>query len=259
LKEIKERDKTIADKEHRIHELKKQNQELEKFKYVLDYQIKELKAQIDPKNDDIAEMRDQIEAMDVELEEYMRKNKQLAFDISQLQLRHKALVVEKKSQKGKLGLNLQYIRNFKLELDATVQKLDDQKQLKESVTQLYHKMVHGALGKEGESDKSIEYSRQRDYLEKTVDSSKLDKDSKVHRTDNMRIMSENVALIREINDLRRELNFLKQDRDAKPVAKITQEMLIKQDEEIAKLKIQADELSLQIQRVPQPGKQLEPM
>ena len=39
------------------------------FKFVLDYKIKELKAQIDPKNDDIAEMRQQIKAMDFELEE----------------------------------------------------------------------------------------------------------------------------------------------------------------------------------------------
>merc|ERR1711904_478895 len=76
-KEIRERDKTISDKEHRIFDLKKQNQELEKFKFVLDYKIKELKAQIDPKNEDIAEMRQQIKAMDYELEEYQRKNKQL--------------------------------------------------------------------------------------------------------------------------------------------------------------------------------------
>merc|ERR1712159_384501 len=47
LKEIKERDKTIGDKEQKIYDLKKQNQELEKFKFVLDYKIKELKAQID--------------------------------------------------------------------------------------------------------------------------------------------------------------------------------------------------------------------
>merc|ERR1711907_563795 len=101
-KEIRERDKTISDKEHRIFGLKKQNQELEKFKFVLDYKTKELKAQIDPKNDDIAEMRQQIKAMDYELEEYQRKNKQLALDISQHQMKQRALVEEIKSQKKKL-------------------------------------------------------------------------------------------------------------------------------------------------------------
>jgi len=40
-KEIQERDETIQDKEKRIYDLKKKNQELEKFKFVLDYKIKE--------------------------------------------------------------------------------------------------------------------------------------------------------------------------------------------------------------------------
>ena len=59
-----------------------------------------------------------------------------------------------------------------------------------------------------------EYNRQRDYLEKSIDSlkRKLAKDAEVHRIDNMRIMQENVSLIREINDLRREINFLKHEK-----------------------------------------------
>jgi len=47
-REIRERDETIGDKERRIYELKKKNQELEKFKFVLDYKIKELKKQVQP-------------------------------------------------------------------------------------------------------------------------------------------------------------------------------------------------------------------
>merc|ERR1711998_763090 len=76
-KEIRERDKTISDKEHRIFDLRKQNQELEKFKFVLDYKIKELKAQIDPKNDDIATMKRDIQGMDADWEEAHRKNRLL--------------------------------------------------------------------------------------------------------------------------------------------------------------------------------------
>ena len=55
-----ERLKTIADKEVRINDLKKQNQELEKFKFVLDYKVKQLRAQMEPKNKDIAEMTLQV-------------------------------------------------------------------------------------------------------------------------------------------------------------------------------------------------------
>jgi len=58
--EIRDRDVTISEKEKRIHDLKKKNQELEKFKFVLDYKIKELKRQIEPRENEIADMRTQV-------------------------------------------------------------------------------------------------------------------------------------------------------------------------------------------------------
>ena len=50
-KEIEEREKTIADKTRRIYDLRKKTQELEKFKFVLDYKIKELKRDIGPREE----------------------------------------------------------------------------------------------------------------------------------------------------------------------------------------------------------------
>lgn len=47
--------------EKRIYDLKKKNQELEKFKFVLDFKIKELKKQIEPRENDIKAMKDQIQ------------------------------------------------------------------------------------------------------------------------------------------------------------------------------------------------------
>jgi hypothetical protein len=44
--DLQERDETIQDKEKRIYDLKKKNQELDKFKFVLDYKIKELRKQV---------------------------------------------------------------------------------------------------------------------------------------------------------------------------------------------------------------------
>merc|ERR1712185_548976 len=113
--------------------------ELEKFKFVLDYKIKELKAQIDPKNDDIAEMRQQIQAMDAELEDYMRKNKQLALDISQLQMKQRALQEEIKTQKRKLKDDMALIKRFKTDLHERMQFSAEPKQLKEAVALLYRK------------------------------------------------------------------------------------------------------------------------
>ena len=59
-KEIQERDDTIQDKEKRIYDLKKKNQELEKFKFVLDYKIKELRRQMEPRENEIKRMKEQI-------------------------------------------------------------------------------------------------------------------------------------------------------------------------------------------------------
>merc|ERR1719265_1188127 len=213
--EMRARDKTIGDKEQKIYDLKKQNQELEKFKFVLDYKIKELKAQIDPKNDDITDMKKQIQAMDADLEDYHRKNKQLRLDISQLQVKQRSLQDEIVSQRKKMTDCQTIIKRFKNDLHECVQFIQEPKQLKESVTNLFKKYVpHGIKKQELDSDIQREYNRQREYLEKSVESlkRKLAKDSEVHRQDNMRIMQENVSLIREINDLRKEINFLKHER-----------------------------------------------
>jgi len=252
-KEIRERDKTIADKEHRIYDLKKQNQELEKFKFVLDYKIKELKAQIDPKNDDISSMKTQIQAMDGELDGYMRKNKQLALDISQLQMKQRALQEEIKTQKRRLKDDVALIKRFKLDLSECMQSAGDPKQLKEVMAGLYRKYVQSRPKTvDLDTDMHKEYNRQRDYLEKSVDSlkRKLEKDSQVHRIDNMRIMQENVSLIREINDLRREINILKHERTAQELQAIssrgdrqTERELSLQREEIAGLMRQLAEIN----------------
>ena len=46
--------------------MKKKNQELEKFKFVLDYKIKELKKQIEPREQEIKSMKEQIEVIFLE-------------------------------------------------------------------------------------------------------------------------------------------------------------------------------------------------
>ena len=61
--ELKERDTTIKDKDHRIVDLKKKTQELEKFKFVLDYKIKELKRDIGPRELDIQKLNEQTNKM----------------------------------------------------------------------------------------------------------------------------------------------------------------------------------------------------
>ena len=64
--------------------MKKKNQELEKFKFVLDYKIKELKRQIEPRENEITDMKEQIKEMDQELEQYHKSNAALDLMIGEL-------------------------------------------------------------------------------------------------------------------------------------------------------------------------------
>merc|ERR1712137_1206550 len=83
------------------------------------------------------------------------------------------------------------------------------------MTSLYKKYVPNGIKKpELDPDIQREYNRQRDYLEKSVANlkRKLLKDSDVHRLDNQNIIQENVGLIRQISELRKEIDTLKKER-----------------------------------------------
>jgi cilia- and flagella-associated protein 57 len=72
--EIKERKDTITEKDARILDLKKKTQELEKFKFVLDYKIKELKRDIGPREIEIQKLNEQTNKMRSELKHFNRVN-----------------------------------------------------------------------------------------------------------------------------------------------------------------------------------------
>ena len=61
--ELDEREATIRDKDKRIQDLKKKTQELEKFKFVLDYKIKELKRDIGPRGLTIDKLKEKTNKM----------------------------------------------------------------------------------------------------------------------------------------------------------------------------------------------------
>jgi cilia- and flagella-associated protein 57 len=94
LKEIQQRDVTISEDEQKMNELKNRNQELEKFKFVLDYKIKELKSQIDPRNASIAAMKSKVFALDESLESFHKKNKDLQTEYAALEIKQKELQIE---------------------------------------------------------------------------------------------------------------------------------------------------------------------
>ncbi|XP_073400639.1 cilia- and flagella-associated protein 57 isoform X1 [Dendrobates tinctorius] len=211
-REIQERDETIQDKEKRIYDLKKKNQELEKFKFVLDYKIKELKKQIEPRENDIKEMKEQIQEMEAELERFHKQNTQLDLNITELKQKLKATEREMQKERQKVRDVEALVKRFKTDLHNCVGFIQEPKKLKDNIRELYAKYVQESDAAEIvgiDADIQREFARQREHLERSLSTlqKKLAKDTEIHRADNVRVMQENVTLIKEINELRRELKI----------------------------------------------------
>ena len=218
-KEILEREETLADKDARIFDLRKKNQELEKFKFVLNYKIQELKRQIMPRKREIKSMRGQLKEMELELLQYHKANAALLLTISELKLKRNGAQGDAKALEAEVASKQGALSQVQRDLHLVAQAVSDPKSLKDKVTQLYHRYVHSdatsfqegqkAGGDSAELQKEV--GRHRVYLERTVDGlkRKLAKDTALHRKERQRLMRENTVLTKEINDLRRELQFMR--------------------------------------------------
>jgi chromosome segregation ATPase len=84
---IMEKDTQIGDLEKKIYSLKKKTQELEKFKFVLDYKIKELKREIAPRGMEITRLKKETNDMDKNLKHYNKINANLGYIVDDLRTR----------------------------------------------------------------------------------------------------------------------------------------------------------------------------
>ena len=188
--------------EKRIFDLKKKNQELEKFKFVLDYKIKELKRQIEPRESEIADLRRQVEEMDLELEQYHKSNAALDLMIGELRLKLDGMSKELSQQKSLIKAGESYTRKFRRDLAMCAAGVEDQNDLKAGVKELYQRYVLDE-DKRKDSEESTagfdlqaEYARQREHLERNVAQlkRKVLKDETMYKTDKKRMASEGKLL-----------------------------------------------------------------
>jgi cilia- and flagella-associated protein 57 len=213
INEIAERKRTISDKETRIAQLKKKTQELEKFKFVLDYKIKELKRDINPKEAEIAKLNEQTTKMDQELKHFQRVNENLALIVDDLKMRQEGLEKEVKDQTEKLEQQDVYIKKFNDDLFDCMNSIGNKKALKAAIVGLHKKYVlEEVKTSKGELDLQKEYAANRKYLERSVEylRSMIAKDSTNHKQEYTRYMGQNVTLLQEINDLRKDVKTLDQ-------------------------------------------------
>jgi chromosome segregation ATPase len=211
-KDIKTRDASIGEKEKRIYELKKKNQELDKFKFVLDFKIRELKQQIEPRQMEIIAMREKIKSMDEELENYHRSNASLDALIGELRTKIDDFRAESKNKRTQAKQQEGIIVAFRKDLSAAVVNIQTPPLLVESIQRIVEKYgsmenVRPLLDPEVEE----EYSRHKEFLQKSVLELKktMENNSVTHMSTNNRTRQNNMNLINDINSQRESNRLIK--------------------------------------------------
>ncbi|KAJ3198976.1 Cilia- and flagella-associated protein 57 [Entophlyctis luteolus] len=165
-KEMSDRDELIQDKERRVYELKKKNQELEKFKFVLDFRIKELKEQVEPRETQIAVMTEQISAIDSDLAEQHALTQERQAQISALATRLAQMQERLAAAVARVRACVRVLRGLRVDVEDSVQYIQDPPVLRKCLKAMFAKycardaaatLVRGA---EVEREVRDEYSRQ---------------------------------------------------------------------------------------------------
>ena len=158
---------------------------MEKFKFVLDYKIKELKRDIGPREEEIAKMKEQIANMNSEILHFKRTNANLGLIVTDLNLRQKGMKKEIEGQQSSINSNQQYMKAFEYDISQAYICIEDSKKLKASLLKLYNKYVQseGSTKKKFENiDLQKEFIKERAHLETTVKGlkDKFEKNLRVH-------------------------------------------------------------------------------
>jgi chromosome segregation ATPase len=125
---------------------------LEKFKFVLDYKIKELKRDIGPREEEIAKMKEQIANMNTEILHFKRTNANLGLIVTDLNLRQQGMKKEIQFQLTDINKNNSYMKAFEYDISESYTCIDvilillidvvkDFKKLKAALLKLFNKYV----------------------------------------------------------------------------------------------------------------------
>ena len=212
--EIENKDIIINSREKNILHLKKKTQELEKFKFVLDEKIRDLRKDIAPKELEIANLRNRTRSMDKRLKKYNQVNASLGFMVEDLRVRQGMIQKAIMTNRDIIRNNDSFINSFKNAVYQVVQYTDDHQQLKIAVNHSLFKFIKDQKAKNGDINPNIkqEYENQKKFLENSMHSLKkrLEIESQIHKADNLQIMTDNMELIKQISAVRDSIK--KQDK-----------------------------------------------
>lgn len=208
-KEIIEKDVTIQSKEQQIYDMKRMNQELEKYKFVLNYKIDELKSQIEPRDQEIQELKDRIRGMEEKLTNFQKITENLELQLQEVQEKLRTARHEIDRQVLKNKKCQQLLRKIRVDILEASELIQEPNALKTAVTNLYHKYSMGdefLESRKAEVDAQYEFVKQREHLERIVAALKRQvfKDTSISDKD-LKMIEENSMLIMELNATKEEL------------------------------------------------------
>lgn len=208
-KEIAERDAIIQNKEQQIYDIKQTNQELEKFKFVLNCKNEELKSQIVPRDKEIQQLRDSIRNTEEQFTSLGKTNENLELQLHEVREKLHAARKEIEREMHRNKRCQQLLRKIRVDILDASGLVQEPNALRTAVTNLYHKYSADdefLRGRKADEDAQCEFIRQRDHLEKTIASLKkqVSRDTSTGGKD-LKMTEENSMLIVELNALREEL------------------------------------------------------
>lgn len=205
--ERKDKEQTIIEKQAVERELFKENQELEKFKFVLNYKIKELQHEKDPKENKLQQLEKQAKDMDREIKNFEFSQRNYLIELTtnnEIMNLYKKQIIECEQKIERLK---KYKKLFKQALYQASLKANNYKLLKKRIIELKRWFLDKDYIDELEktSDDS-DYDKQRDFLEENNKNNKekIRSTQKLFGQDHQKLMRENMNLIRIVNELERE-------------------------------------------------------
>jgi len=205
--ERRDKEQTIVEKNMIERELFKENQELEKFKFVLNYKIKELQHKKDPKENKLQQLEKQAKDMDREIKNFEFAQRNYLIELTtnnEIMNLHEKQILDCEKEIDKLK---NYKKLFKHALYLASTKAGSYKQLKRRIVELKKWFLDKEYITQLEktSDDS-DYETKREFLEENIKNNKdkIRTTQKLFSQDYQKLMRDEKNLIRTLNILERE-------------------------------------------------------
>ena len=135
--------------------MKKKTQDLEKFKFVLDFKIKQLKEEITPMQNEILSLKEKTKDMDNELKRFNKTNANLGYIVDELRTKQNEIQQLISKYKTKIRKN-KFLQNSQMvDVYEVLQHQMDPEMLRRSVNANLFKYIENNEQKDVEIDGEI--------------------------------------------------------------------------------------------------------